>query len=199
MVEVTGTTHGVDRPGDVAVVEAALRGGRAPGLGLEQVRIVVLDVDGVMTDGSIAYLQDQQLATFDVKDGLGLTQLASSGVAIALVSGRDSAGLHRRAAELGLSDVRVGVADKALALTEIALSHGLTPSDALYVGDDQPDVAAMELAGWSAAPSDASLPARRAAMIQLSSPGGRGAVRELTDRVLAARRAALVDQSGGAR
>jgi 3-deoxy-manno-octulosonate cytidylyltransferase (CMP-KDO synthetase) len=183
-VPVEVTTCAVDRPYDVAAVERALAGQPAA----PPIRLVVLDVDGVLTDGGIVYEGDaEQVMHFDVKDGYGIVALLRSGVGVALLSARDSRALRRRADELGIprDHVRTGVADKGDGLRALCAAVGVAPEEVCYVGDDDPDLAAMAIAGLSAAPADAAPAVRRAAAIVLSRPGGRGAVRELADLLLA--------------
>lgn len=185
-VEVETVVHAVDRPQDVAVVERILAG-RPDGPGPE-VRLLVLDVDGVLTDGRISYAgDDSQVVSFDVKDGYGLVALMRAGIHVAIISARDSPALRRRADELGIVHLHAGVIDKVAALTELSQELGIPLSEVCYVGDDSPDVAAMAMAGSSAAPSDASPTAAATATILLGHPGGRGAVRELSDLLLARR------------
>lgn len=184
-VEVDVRNHAVDRPADITVVEELLGGGsrRSP----VGVRLVVLDVDGVLTEGGISYLGDgQQLVTFNAKDGYGIVALIKAGIDVAVLSARDSPALRRRAAELGITNVRAGVTDKARALEELARSLAVPLSEVCYVGDDQPDVAPMAMAGLAAAPADAASAAKAEAGIQLEHRGGRGAVRELADLLLGA-------------
>jgi 3-deoxy-manno-octulosonate cytidylyltransferase (CMP-KDO synthetase) len=193
-VEVTGTTHAVDRPEDVAVVERLLRapdGGRVAA-GWSGVRLVALDVDGVLADGRISYVGREQLQSFDVKDGFGITALRAAGIEVAIVTGRDSTALRHRADELGIVHLRTSVGDKARELTELCASLGIPLADTCFVGDDEPDLPAMAIAGCSAAPADALPVAKAAATLVLQRPGGRGAVRELADLLLQARR-----ESGG--
>ena len=149
------------------------------------VRLVVLDADGVLTDGRIAYLGDgAQLVSFDVKDGQGIVALREAGVEVAILSARDSPALRHRAAELGIGHVLVSVSDKASELAALADRLGIALAEACYVGDDVADLAPMALCGLSAAPADAVEPVRQAAVIVLAHPGGRGAVRELADLLL---------------
>ena len=151
-------------------------------------RLVVLDVDGVLTDGSIAYEGDgEQLMRFDVKDGYGIVALVRAGIGVAILSARDSRALRRRAAELGIDHVRADVADKAVELHRLCDELGVDLAEVCYVGDDLPDLAPMTLAGLSAAPADAAPAVRQRATLTLSRPGGRGAVRELADLLLARR------------
>lgn len=181
-VEVDVVTHAVDRPDDVTAVEAILRGAAAPAA---SIRLVVLDADGVLTDGRIQYLGEEQLVSFDVKDGYGVVALLAGGVQVAVVSSRDSAALRRRARELGIEHVRTSVPDKVAALEALCTELGIAPAEVCVVGDDDPDVPVMTMAGCSAAPADASPAARDHATVVLGSRGGRGAVRELADRLLA--------------
>lgn len=186
-VEVEAPGPAVDRPGDVAAVERcldSLDSHAAPGSAPGSVRLVVLDVDGVLTDGSIAYEGDaEQLMTFDVKDGYGIVALIRAGVKVAIISARDSAGLRRRAAELGVAEIRVAVEDKAAELRRLCDDLDVALDQVCYVGDDEPDLPAMALAGLAAAPSDASPTVLARVHIRLRAAGGRGAVRELTDLI----------------
>jgi 3-deoxy-manno-octulosonate cytidylyltransferase (CMP-KDO synthetase) len=183
-VEVDVVAHAVDRPEDILSVEAALEG-RNPASDLSSVRLVVLDVDGVLTDGRISYQGEaDQLLSFDVKDGFGIVALRRAGIHVAIISSRDSAALHRRAAELGITEVRTSVDDKGAELLRLVEHLGVPLSSACYVGDDAPDLPPMKLAGLSAAPADAMSNVRAAATIKLERRGGHGAVRELADLLL---------------
>jgi 3-deoxy-manno-octulosonate cytidylyltransferase (CMP-KDO synthetase) len=184
-VEVDVVLHAVDRPADVAVVERTLEG-RTGAAGVAGVRLLVLDVDGVLTDGRISYVGDaEQQMSFDVKVGHGLVALRAAGLEVALLTGRDSPALRRRAAELGITELRAGVGDKAHELTDLCAALGVPLEAVCYIGDDEPDLPAMALAGVTAAPADASPAVRAAATIVLERAGGRGAVRELADLLLA--------------
>lgn len=187
-VEVHGHTLAVDRPQDVPAVERLLGSGADVGVGGHRpsgVQLVVLDVDGVLTEGRISYLgEEEQLLSFDVKDGHGIRSLLEAGVRVALMSKRESPALHRRARELGITSVHAAVGDKGPELVALAASLDVPLGDVCFVGDDLPDLPAMALAGLSAAPLDAVDEVRVAAAIQLQRPGGRGAVRELADMLL---------------
>ena len=190
VVDVQGVLHAVDRPADVAGVERLLTPGPSPSLPAAgpagPVRLVVLDADGVLTDGRISYLGDgAQLVSFDVKDGQGIVALRTAGVEVAVLSARDSPALRHRAAELGIAHVRLSVVDKAGELAALAAATGTALAEVCYVGDDVADLAPMALCGLSAAPADAVESVRQAAAIVLAHPGGRGAVRELADLLLA--------------
>lgn len=184
-VEVDVVSHGVDRPEDVAVVErllAATERRRTPA----PPRLVVLDVDGVLTDGGITYVGDAtQAMTFDVKDGQGVVSLIRAGFAIALLSARTSPALERRAAELGIVHLRLAIDDKATALVRLCEDVGVGLDEVCYVGDDEGDLAPMRLVGVSVAPADAAPAVCAQADVILAHNGGQGAVRELADLLLA--------------
>ena len=171
----------VDRPEDVLAVERWLLGDTAP----PAIRLVVLDVDGVLTDGRITYPGDtDQVLSFDVKDGYGVVALLRAGVKVAILSSRDSKALRRRAHELGIEEVRAGVEDKATALIRLSEELAIRLDQVCYLGDDEPDLAAMAMVGVAAAPADAAPAVRAIATIPLQRSGGRGAVRELADLIL---------------
>src|SRR5439155_11252050 len=150
------------------------------------VRLVVLDVDGVLTDGRISYFGDDgQLLGFDVKDGYGVVSLLAAGIGVALLSSRDSPALRRRAHELGVEHVRAGVSDKARELERLSQQLGVALAQICFAGDDDPDVPIMAMVGMSVAPADASVAAKAQASVVLRSAGGRGAVRELAELLLA--------------
>jgi len=155
---------------------------------LARIRLLVLDVDGVLTDGRLRYGPEGELEKlFHVRDGLGIRTLAAAGVAIAVISGRDSQAVARRCAELGIVEVQQGVKDKAAALATLLAKLGVEPRDCACIGDDTPDVPIMRQVGLAVAVADAHPDARRAAHRSTRLPGGAGCVRELCDLLLAAR------------
>jgi 3-deoxy-manno-octulosonate cytidylyltransferase (CMP-KDO synthetase) len=184
VVDVQSSTHAVDRPSDVAVVERLLEAENAPMPIAKRVRGVVLDVDGVLTDGRITYDDESQVVAFDVKDGYGIVALLNAGIVVAVLSSRDSPALQRRTKELGISFVRTGVADKAATLVELSEDLGVPLGELCYVGDDTPDLPAMALCGLTAAPADAAPQVLGRVDVRLTRDGGRGAVRELADLLL---------------
>lgn len=152
---------------------------------LTQLKALVLDVDGVLTDGRVYYGQDGvALKAFDVKDGLGLVKLREAGMRIALLSADRSPLVERRAEKLGIADVHQGVQDKAEGLRAFARQYLLDASEIGYMGDDLNDLPAMDAAGVSFAPADAAEPVKRMADCVLAHGGGRGAVREAADLLL---------------
>lgn len=156
-----------------------------------QVRVLVLDVDGVLTDGRLFYgARGEVLKVFHVRDGAGLKQLAQAGITVAVISGRRSRMTRLRCRELGIRHLMQGVEDKAAALKRLCARLGVAPNECACVGDDTPDIPLMRLAGLAFAVADAHAEARQAAHFVTTQPGGRGAVREVCDHLLAARRGA---------
>jgi 3-deoxy-D-manno-octulosonate 8-phosphate phosphatase (KDO 8-P phosphatase) len=152
------------------------------------IRLLALDVDGVLTDGRL-YLSaaGEELKVFHVRDGSGLVALQRAGIAVALVSGRDSAAVSRRAAELGIRHVRQGVSDKGAELDRLLADLAVEPAETACVGDDTPDLPMLRRAGLAIAVADAHPALVEAAHWTTTAPGGRGAVREVCDLLLSAR------------
>lgn len=152
---------------------------------LAAVRLLVLDVDGVLTDGVIA-LDDRGVETkhFSVRDGSAIALWRRSGRKVAILSGRKAECVDRRAAELGISPVVQGVSAKREPFLAILSDLAVPAEEALYMGDDWADLPAMAEAGVSACPADAAEEVRAAAHVVAESNGGRGAVREVIQRIL---------------
>jgi 3-deoxy-D-manno-octulosonate 8-phosphate phosphatase (KDO 8-P phosphatase) len=152
------------------------------------VRLVAMDVDGVLTDGGIWYTDHgAELKRFDVRDGQGLVLLRQAGVATAIVTRRRSDIVERRARELGIAEVHQDAADKAAVVQELLKRHGLQAAEACYVGDDVGDLPAMALVGLPVAVPDAVPAVRRAAVYVTRARAGFGAIRELCDLILSAK------------
>lgn len=155
---------------------------------LAAIRLLALDVDGVLTDGRIWIFGDEgEAKAFHIRDGYGLKRLMQAGVRVALISGRASPATLRRARELGIAAVHQAVADKARCLADVAAGAGLELAQCAYMGDDEPDLPALAAAGVGLAPADAAPAVRAAADWCANSPGGAGAVREACELLLAAR------------
>lgn len=151
------------------------------------IRLLVLDVDGVLTDGRLHFGPDgEALKVFDVRDGLGVKLLREAGIEVAILSARSSPIVERRARELGIAQVIQGAADKGAAFAALAQSQQLAPEQCGYVGDDWPDLPALALAGFAATVADAAPEVRRVAHWVTTAPGGRGAVREVAEFLLRA-------------
>jgi 3-deoxy-D-manno-octulosonate 8-phosphate phosphatase (KDO 8-P phosphatase) len=151
-------------------------------------RLLLSDVDGVLTDGSVLLLPGGGEAKgFHVRDGLGIVLARRAGLRVGLVSGRRSEVVAHRAAELGIEIVRQGISDKLAALREILDAEGLTGAQAAYIGDDVNDLPVMSEVGLSAAPKDAPLEVRAQAFMVTDAAGGRGCLREFVEAILRAR------------
>ena len=155
---------------------------------LARVELLLLDVDGVLTDGRIA-IDDRGVETksFDVTDGHGLKLLQRAGVAVGFVTGRTSRCVEHRAQELGILEVHQGVKEKLGVVRQILVRRGLAPEQVGYVGDDVVDLPVMLQVGLAVAVADASPHVRERAHWVLARPGGRGAVREVCEAILKAR------------
>ncbi len=144
-----------------------------------------MDVDGTLTDGTFTYgAEGAEWKRFHAKDGLAVKVLPEVGIQTALISGRSSDAVRRRAAELKIEEVHLGVDDKLGVLQGIAARHGLDLSETAFVGDDLSDIPAMRAAGWSAAPADAAPEVRETATFVARRNGGQGAVRDVIEHLL---------------
>jgi len=152
------------------------------------VRALVTDVDGVLTDGGLYFAESgDELKRFDVRDGQGLVLLREAGLLVAIVTRKQSTIVTRRARDLGITEVHQNITDKAAAVRDLLARHAIAPRDAAYVGDDLGDLAALRLVGLPIAVKDAVPQVRRAAHYVTKLAGGHGAIREITDLILAAR------------
>ena len=155
---------------------------------IRKVRLLVLDVDGVMTDGRII-VDDAGLETkqFDVRDGHGLKMLMRYGIDVVLLTGRRSRVVEHRAADLGITEVHQGARNKAEVFAEILKRRDVTPEETACIGDDFPDIPILRRAGFSVAVADAVPEARQIADYVTVLKGGRGAVREICEVILKAK------------
>ncbi len=152
------------------------------------IALLVLDVDGVLTDGRLWFgAEGEALKAFHVRDGLGIKLLRAAGVEVAVISGRSSPAVAARMRELGVAQVAQGVADKAAALAELLRALGVPAQRTACLVDDTPDLPLMRAVGLPAAVADAHPQVLAAALHVTASPGGHGAVREFCDWLLAAR------------
>jgi 3-deoxy-D-manno-octulosonate 8-phosphate phosphatase (KDO 8-P phosphatase) len=154
----------------------------------ERIRLLVLDVDGVLTDGRLWFGPDgEAFKVFHVRDGAGIKALQAAGVTVAIISGRESAAVARRAAELGIRHVRQGAENKAAAFRELLVELGIAQSLTACVVDDTPDLPLMALAALPIAVADAHPDVLAAAHHVTRANGGGGAVREVCDLLIEAR------------
>jgi 3-deoxy-D-manno-octulosonate 8-phosphate phosphatase (KDO 8-P phosphatase) len=144
-----------------------------------RIRLLLLDVDGVLTDGRIVYADDgTELKRFHVRDGSGLKFWRDAGKRAAIVSGRSSAAVTRRAAELGVAPVHQAQGDKLPAFERVLAEVGVSADEVCAVGDDLPDLPVLLRAGLAVAVADAAPEVRAAVDFVTAAPGGAGAVRE---------------------
>ena len=154
-----------------------------------RIRLLALDVDGVLTPGTIVYTEEGvQVQSFHVQDGLGIRMVASrAGVEVAVISSRHSKALSIRAGELGISRVHQGVKDKLRVYRSLLQELGLEEREVAYVGDDWVDLPILKRVGLSVAVGDAASPLKDHVHFVTTRPGGKGAVREVCDLILAAK------------
>ena len=156
------------------------------------IRLVGLDVDGVLTDGGI-YVgaldgKPLELKRYEIQDGLGIHFLQRAGIRVAIITGRVSESVRLRAAELGIEDVAQDAqAQKLPAFLAMLDRHGIAPSEAAFVGDDFPDMAVLKLVGLPVAVANAVPEVKAACTLTLTRSGGRGAVREFAELLMKAR------------
>lgn len=152
------------------------------------VRLAIFDVDGVLTDGTL-YIgaQGETFKAFNILDGHGLRMLQAAGVATAILSGRESAAVRRRAGELAITEVIEGADDKVAAFEGLIAKLGVDARGCAFMGDDLPDLAVMQRCGLAVAVANAVDEVKAAAHYVTRASGGHGAVRELCDLLLRAR------------
>lgn len=150
-----------------------------------RVRLLVLDVDGVLTDGSLYFgAQGETIKVFNVRDGHGIKMLLQNGIEVAWLSARSSDIVTARARELGVARVLQAKSDKAGAFAALLTDAGVGPDETAYIGDDLPDLPAMRAAGFAATVADGCEAAKQAAHWITPQCGGRGAVRTLAEFIL---------------
>jgi len=155
---------------------------------LKQIQLLLLDVDGVLTDGQITYTDSgEQVKSFYSKDGLGLRMLMDAGVQVGIVTGRTSKALIHRCHNLGIDLIFDGIKDKSRALDQIVSKTQISASHMGFAGDDLIDLPAMTRVGTCFAPSDAVAEVKARSDYICCHPGGRGAVREICEAILKAR------------
>ena len=149
------------------------------------IRYLILDVDGTLTDGGVYYdATGNELKKFAIKDGAGLVLARAAGIRTVICTGRESAAVRRRAADLKITDVYQNVSDKAAFLRDFMQQNGCDAQQVAYCGDDLNDLAAMALCGFVACPADAAPAVRAAADYVCPQAGGAGAVRGAVEAIL---------------
>ncbi|MDR2787271.1 MAG: HAD-IIIA family hydrolase [Candidatus Accumulibacter sp.] len=163
-----------------SIEECRIRAGR--------LKLMIFDVDGVLTDGSL-YFTDEgtEIKVFNARDGHGLRMLQAEGVTLAIITGRDAPCVGWRMKNLGIEHVHQGIGDKLATFHELLAKLGVKAEEAGFMGDDVIDLQVMAACGFSATPSDGHEINRQRADYRAGCPGGRGAVREVCEFILAAR------------
>jgi 3-deoxy-D-manno-octulosonate 8-phosphate phosphatase (KDO 8-P phosphatase) len=157
---------------------------------LASIEALVMDVDGVLTDGTFSWsASGEESKSFSFEDVMGLSRMRQAGLKLGLISGEDSGLVDRYAQKLSIPYVAKGCKDKGAALRRFADETGISLERTAYIGDDVNDLAALAIAGLSVAPSNAQPQVLAAVTLVLKRSGGRGAVRELAEMILAARTA----------
>jgi len=152
-----------------------------------QIKLLICDVDGVLSDGKVYYSnQGEELKNFNIKDGLGIKQLLNNGVQVAIITGRESAIVEKRASELGIQFIYQGKKDKQQAYLTIIEQLKIEKKQVAHVGDDLPDLPLMIQSGLGICVADGHNFVKQNADWITSSNGGQGAVREISDLILSA-------------
>ncbi|MEO1581168.1 MAG: HAD hydrolase family protein [Pseudomonadota bacterium] len=155
---------------------------------LRDLRLVILDVDGVLTDGRFTLDNaGHETKTFHTQDGYGIRRLIDAGIVVAIITGRRSGAVEHRARELGISPVIQGARDKAAAIRELLTETGIQSEHALAVGDDIPDLAMFEAVATAVAVANAVPELKKRAHYVTQRSGGAGAVREIADLIVKSR------------
>ncbi|MCE5393641.1 MAG: HAD hydrolase family protein [Acidithiobacillus sp.] len=165
-----------------------------------RVRMLILDVDGVLTDGRLIFdAEGQESKVFSVRDGYGIRLLQDHGVEVALITARYSAALAHRARDLGIRRVYQGSLDKLVAYTELQVASGLPDEALAYMGDDLIDLPILRRVGLAAAPADAHPEVLQRVHWQAAQVGGAGAVRALSEAILQAQGhwSGILQRAGG--
>ncbi len=154
---------------------------------LKHIRLVLMDVDGVLTAGEIIYSDSgEQIKIFNVKDGLGIRLLKEAGIQVGIITGRQGKALQHRCQNLGIDMVFEGVWKKGGVLDDIRTRTGIPVESMAFIGDDLPDLSIMKKVGLAVAVADAHEAVRQYAHITTVACGGRGAVREISETILKA-------------
>lgn len=151
----------------------------------KKIRLLLLDVDGVLTDGKLYYSEDgSEAKAFNIQDGQGIKLLQRNGIEVGIITGRSSNLLARRASELGIDMVVQGREDKLTALNELLEAHDYRLDEIAHVGDDLPDIAVIRRVGLGIAVANANHFVAQHADWQTNTPGGQGAIREVAELIL---------------
>jgi 3-deoxy-D-manno-octulosonate 8-phosphate phosphatase (KDO 8-P phosphatase) len=154
----------------------------------KNIQLLILDCDGVLTDGKIYYdAHGEELLAFHVRDGYGIEQLQAIGVPVAVISGRKNNAAATRLQKLKIAHIFLGQSEKTTAFHSLLATLNIHPENVAYIGDDLPDFVLMQKVGLPIAVADAVDDLKKIAMICTKNPGGNGAVREICDLIIHAK------------
>ena len=149
------------------------------------IKLVAFDVDGVMTDGSLTFLEDgREIKTYNAKDGLGVVMLSKADIITSIITARENNAVKLRAEMIDIKELYMGQKNKLKALNELIEKYNLKPSEIAYMGDDLPDICVLKEVGLKCCPNDAVTEVKKECNFISDYCGGRGAVRELCDFIL---------------
>ncbi len=152
---------------------------------MNEIKIVIIDVDGVLTDGRIILdANGNESKAFNVQDGTGITYLHRAGIKTAIISGRESKVVEQRAKELCIEDVYLGIHNKIEAYEDILEKHKIEDSEICYIGDDLIDLPILRRVGFSVAVPNAVIEVKESVSYVTNTPGGYGAIREVAEKIL---------------
>ena len=150
-----------------------------------KIKLVAFDVDGVMTDGSLTFLEDgREIKTYNAKDGLGVVMLGKAGIITSIITARDNNVVKVRAGQIDIKELYMGQKNKVLALQELCKKYNLELFEVAYMGDDLPDICVLREVGLKCCPQDAVKKVKDECNFISNFGGGKGAVRELCDLIL---------------
>ncbi len=151
----------------------------------KDIKLVAFDVDGVMTDGSLTFIEDgKEIKTYNAKDGLGVVMLGKAGIITGIITARENGTVKHRAEVLNIQELYMGQKNKVSALEELIKKHNLKKSQIAYMGDDLPDMCVLKEVGLKCCPNDAVDRVKEICNFVSTKNGGKGAVRELCDFIL---------------
>ena len=150
-----------------------------------KIKLVAFDVDGVMTDGSLSFLEDgREIKTFNAKDGLGVVMLGKAGIITSIITARNNGTVSHRAEILNIKELFMGSKNKIESLNELIKKYNLKKDEIAYMGDDLPDICVLKEVGLKCCPNDAVCEVRGICNFISEYNGGKGAVREVCDFIL---------------
>ncbi len=163
----------------------------------KKIKLAAFDVDGVMTDGSLTFLEDgKEIKTFNAKDGLGVVMLSKAGIVTSIITARDNPVVKLRAEMIDIKELFMGAKNKLNALSELKQKYNLKDDEIAYMGDDLPDLCVLNTVGLSSCPKDAVDEVKSSCNFVSGYNGGKGAVRELCDFILKAKGINYTDLQG---